>query len=148
MCNVVSKHTGKAFICTSLYVSVKKKHSVQRSVYLREWLCVLARQVRFSSFPLHLPRAHCPLLSQSVSPETTYVSSSSRRAKLGDERKPGPHKFTPGYIQTHTRMDIQNSDLLESPGWMSSFLITAEPCGKWEEGDKDGWVMIKGGVRA
>lgn len=67
-------------------------------------------EVRFSSFPPHLPQAHRRLLSQSVSSETTYVSSSSLRAELVDERKPGAHKCTPACIQTHSRIEMQNSD--------------------------------------
>lgn len=89
-----------------------------------------AWQVRFSSFPPHLPQDHHSLLSQSVSSETTYVSSSALRAELSDERKLALHKMhTCMLSNTHTRIKKYNSDMLEYPGWLGSFLITAEPHG-------------------
>lgn len=71
-------------------------------------LCA-CQQVKFSSFPPHLPQAHRPLLSQSVSSETTYVSSSSLRAELSNERKPIAQKGTPACIQPHLHIEIRNS---------------------------------------
>lgn len=62
---------------------------------------VTAWQVRFSSFPPHLPRAHHCLLSQSVSSETTYVSCRALRAELSDERKLTLHKMHTCKFQTH-----------------------------------------------
>lgn len=62
------------------------------------------QRVRFSSFPPHLPQAHCPLLSHLVSPEKTYVSGSSKcRAGWWTQGQ-----CTPACIQARTHTDMQS----------------------------------------
>lgn len=101
--NVVSKriwksfYLYKSFLCRCSYEKKRYQWCVCGSVIL--WAC---QQVKFSSFPPHLPQAHRPLLSQSVSSETTFVSSSSLRAELSDERKLIAEKCTPACIRTQT----------------------------------------------
>ena len=111
-----------------------------------ERLCVLAPQVRFSSFPPHLPPAHSPPLSQSVSSETTYVSSGSpkRRARWWTEVRPA-QVHTCARSDAHTEFRRARVVLA---GWAPFSSWRRSPAGRRNRGDKDGWIMIKEVVKA
>lgn len=114
-------------------------------------LSILAWQVSLSSFPPHLPQAHrAPLSLISVLWDNLCLQQypESRAQWWTETSSVQMHTCIHSNTHTCTHKKTCSSDRLESPSWASSFLITAEPCGKWEEWDKDGWVMIKEVVKA
>lgn len=137
----------KKLICLCIYAtdrSALRVEKTQQCVRIWEHLCVLACQTRFSSFPPHVPLAHRLPLSQSMSSETTCVSSGALRAERHDEPV-----CTNAHLQA-LNYTIWNVQLWHA--WVSLFVgLFSHHCStlwivRWV--GKNDWLMIKVAVEA